>query len=63
MVAEVRAPLLSPAKDGGEEKERVAMVGLGFGWRREALGGSRRNRGLVGWVALVWPFEWGAAYL
>lgn len=25
MVAEVRAPLLSPAKDAGDEKERVAM--------------------------------------
>jgi hypothetical protein len=27
MVAEVRAPLLSPAKEGGEEKETVAMGG------------------------------------
>ena len=42
----MRAPLLSPAKDAGEEKETVAMEGgLGFGWRREARGGSRRNRG------------------
>jgi hypothetical protein len=56
MVAEVSAPLLSPAKDGGEEKERVAMVGLARVWvaargaRRIATEGKSRGRGWwVGW--------------